>query len=363
MSDTRVLVIDDSALMRKHLRSILEGSGYQVETARNGQEGLEKLQSFDPTVVTLDINMPVMDGLTCLSHIMSDKPTPVVMVSSLTEKGALATFEALELGAINYVAKPGGTVSLNIKQVSEELLQKVSEAARTRVKNGSGLRSRLRAQREAVEVQSQVTRRRPKESVSAVLIGVSTGGPGTLELIINNLPADFPAPIVIAQHMPERFTQVFAERLNRSAALTVSEVNRPTVISSGNVYIARGDSDLKFIRRSGKTLVTSVPATDKYIWHPSVECMVETAREFYDPRSLVTVQLTGMGNDGADAMAELKNAGARTIAESEETAVVYGMPRELIDQGGAVKVLPNYAIADQLMDWVMGPAKGVRYGT
>lgn len=352
----KVLVIDDSALMRKHIRTILEDQGFDVETARNGQEGLEKVKSYDPTVVSLDINMPVMDGITCLSHIMAEAPRPVVMVSSLTEKGALATFEALELGAVDYVAKPGGTVSLNIKDVSDELVAKIGQAARARVAGSGGLRTRLRLAREQAETQRPKRRERqaPKAGKAwpeLIVVGVSTGGPGTVETIINELPADFPVPIVIAQHMPERFTEVFAKRLDKSAKVTVTEVTRPTELQPGTVYVARGDNDVKIIKRAGRRMVTSVPASAQHVWHPSVARLVESAAEQVDPKALVCVQLTGMGNDGAAEMTAVNKLGAQTIAESEATAVVYGMPKELVEMGGADQVLPNDRIAEQIMKW------------
>ncbi len=354
----RVLVIDDSALMRKHLRQILENADHEVDIARNGEEGLEKIASFDPAVVTLDINMPVMDGITCLSLIMQQCPRPVVMVSSLTEKGALATFEALELGAVDYVAKPGGTVSLNIRDVADDLLDKVGAAAKVRIGKSRGLRQRLRVQREHADITPPKRRARPASiakktstPLKLVIIGVSTGGPGTVEEIITELPADFPLPILIAQHMPARFTRVFAERLNKCAALEVMELGSPVALTAGKVFIARGDADVKLVKRVGKLMASSIPASKEYLWHPSVERMAQSVRELCDPESVICVQLTGMGNDGAKTMAELHKLGARTIAESEETAVVYGMPRELVELDGAECVLPSHEIAGQLIQW------------
>jgi len=356
----RVLVIDDSALMRKHLRQIFESAQYEVETARNGEEGLEKIADIEPDVVTLDINMPVMDGLTCLSLIMQHHPRPVVMVSSLTEKGALATFEALELGAVDYVSKPGGTVSLNIRNVSDELLDKVAAAADIKIEKNRGLRQRLMLRRERTKTapikrraKPPCIRRQEAAKYELIIIGVSTGGPGTLEEIITSLPADFPTPVLIAQHMPARFTRVFAERLNKCASLEVMEVSGPASLMAGQVFIARGDADVKLIKRGGNISATSVPASSKCLWHPSVERMAQSAKEVCDPKSLICVQLTGMGNDGAAEMAQLHSLGSRTIAESEETAVVYGMPRELVELRGADCVLPSYEIAGRLIRWTM----------
>ncbi len=348
----KVLIVDDSALMRRYLRQILETEpDVTIETARDGEDALKRIESFDPDVVTLDINMPVMDGLTCLAHIMERFPRPVLMVSSLTEKGALATFEALELGAVDYIAKPGGTVSLNIHQVADEIRAKVRSAARSRQ-----LRKRKR------EEESATRRRRPPTaaarrtaktgpSTGLVLIGVSTGGPQTLEEILPKLPADFPLPVVVAQHMPSRFTSVFAQRFNGKCELTVPEVNRTMAIEPGTIYIGRGDADVRIGKRAGRPVVSSVPALEEFLWHPSVEYMVRTAMEHYDPKELIAVQLTGMGYDGAAAMTELHQAGGRTIAEAEETAVVFGMPRELIERGGAECVLPREEIAAKLVEW------------
>ena len=221
--------------MRRCLRECFEREAdIEVRTARDGKDALEQVRSFDPDVITLDINMPVMDGLTCLSHIMEELPRPVVMVSSLTDTGALATFEALELGAVDYVTKPGGTVSLNLRAVFPDLVAKVRQASEAR-SGPRPLAQRLRAQRLHAKAARPVRQilpaaRAPGAPVSAdlVLVGVSTGGPRTVEDVLVELPKDFPAPILVAQHMPARFTNVFAERLNDRSAIQVQEVAAPT---------------------------------------------------------------------------------------------------------------------------------------
>lgn len=347
----KVLIVDDSALMRKHLSQILlSTAGFEVETARNGKEGLEKIKTFKPDVVTLDINMPVMDGLVCLSHIMTEMPCPVVMVSSLTEKGALATFEALEMGAVDFVTKPGGTVSLNIHDVEKELIAKVKAASRVRINNskpGSKKHTIATPRAKIKKVSTQLA-----FDGRLIVIGVSTGGPSTLENILTSLPADFSVPILIAQHMPGRFTQVFAQRLNKLCAVTVSEVDRAVELLPANIYIAKGDADVKIIKRANRIMATSMPVNKKYLWHPSVELMVDSVAAILEPKKVICVQLTGMGNDGAKPMAEISNRGARTIAESESSAVVFGMPKELIALNGADKILPAKQIARQLIGWV-----------
>ncbi|KNY24205.1 chemotaxis-specific protein-glutamate methyltransferase CheB [Methylobacterium sp. ARG-1] len=359
----RALVADDSALMRRHLTQLLEAvGGFTVQTARNGVEVLEALQSFDPHVITLDVNMPEMDGITCLSRIMSEDPRPVVMVSSLTEEGAETTLQALSLGAVDFVQKPGGTISLSIDRIHRELLLKVRSAATTRVRRSTGLRGRLAAQRRrpALPPSARVsfTGGRP----GLVLVGVSTGGPGVLEDILPRLPADFPWPILVAQHMPSSFTGVFARRLNDLCAVSVVEVARQMPVEPGTVYIAKGDADLVVTRRGIGYSATPLPQSDTHIWHPSVARMVESALALLPANRLIALQLTGMGDDGAEAMARLRAGGGLTIAQDEETSVVFGMPQELIKRGGASVVLPSDAIAEQLIEWLGAPEAGALAG-
>ncbi|BBH64221.1 chemotaxis response regulator protein-glutamate methylesterase 3 [Actinoplanes sp. OR16] len=353
---TSVLVVDDSALMRRALKEILVDTGeFEVHTARNGVDALEQLGRVQPDVVTLDINMPEMDGLTCLAQIMQQQPTPVVMVSSLTEHNALVTLEALELGAIDYVPKPGGTVSLNIEDVSGELVTKVRAAARAKIKRAGGLAARVRAQtRQATAAPpgKKVRDLGTAGSVDLLLIGSSTGGPALLSDLLPALPGSLGAPVVVAQHIPASFTAALARRLDEACALRVHEVDRIMNLQRGNIYIGKGNADVVVARRTDGLIVKSVPAAAEYRWHPSVDRLVGSARRYIDPARLVCALLTGMGDDGATEMAAVKEGGGRTIAEAEETAVVWGMPGELARRGGATVVLPSYEIADRLADWV-----------
>ncbi|MBG0818595.1 chemotaxis-specific protein-glutamate methyltransferase CheB [Planomonospora sp. ID82291] len=360
MPATSVLVVDDSALMRKVIKRILTETGeFEVHTARNGLDALEQLRRVQPDVVTLDVNMPEMDGLTCLNEIMRQDPRPVVMVSSLTEDGALVTLEALAVGAVDYVAKPGGTVSLNLQDVAAELVAKVRAAAGARVRRAGGLTARLRTQRaRAAESAAPARRTRaPAARTQAapadlVIIGASTGGPALLADILSRLPASFPAPVVVAQHIPGSFTTALAQRLDGACALDVHEVVRPMPMHPGHIYVGRGDADVLIARGPAGLVVKCVPASSAYRWHPSVDRLVASAHRVVEAQRLVCVQLTGMGDDGAGEMAAVKSAGGRTIAEAEETAVVWGMPGELVRRGGATAVLPNHLIASRLIDWV-----------
>ncbi|GIH99862.1 chemotaxis-specific protein-glutamate methyltransferase CheB [Planobispora takensis] len=366
MSATSVLVVDDSALMRKVIKRILTDTGdFEVHTARNGVDALDQVQRVQPDVVTLDVNMPEMDGLTCLTEIMRQDPRPVVMVSSLTDEGALVTLEALAAGAVDYVAKPGGTVSLNLEDVAAELVAKVRAASAARVRRSGGLAARLRTQRTRITEASSASasasvpgRRRASAlrteaaPADAVLIGSSTGGPVLLSEILSRLPRSFPAPIVVAQHIPASFTAALAKRLDAACELNVHEVTRSMPMRPGNIYIGRGDADVVIARGLDGLVVKSVPAGSSYRWHPSVDRLVASATRCIDPGRLVCVQLTGMGDDGAEEMTAVKAAGGRTLAEAEETAVVWGMPGDLVRRGGATVVLPNQQIAQHLIDWV-----------
>ncbi len=349
----KILVVDDSALMRKYLRQMLEKEDdIDVITARDGEDALEKAKREKPDVITLDINMPVMDGLTCLAHLMKDCPIPTIMLSSLTEKGATATFEALELGAVDFIAKPDGTVSRNIGLIETQILAKVRSAAGMRMGKSGGVRQRMRARREQASVAQQILPIRAKGKIKIVLVGVSTGGPRALEAWLPKLPADFPVPIVIAQHMPGSFTAVFADRINGLCQCEVVESGNSIELKPGLAVIARGGADVLLRKKGSKTVAASVPISAHHIWHPSVSRLVSSAAEVYRPEEIICVQLTGMGDDGAKEMAEIHKKGARSIAESEESASIFGMPACLIALNGAEVVLPACAVARQLKQWV-----------
>jgi two-component system chemotaxis response regulator CheB len=366
---TKVLVVDDSALMRRLLTGVLTGAGFEVASARNGLEGVQQLTEWQPDVVTLDINMPEMDGLTALSLMMQARPTPVVMVSSLTEKGAQATFEALALGAVDFIGKPSGTISLSVDEIAGALIDKVKSASRSRLRpTGRTLNAApTPAPRAARERTARVVAPAPAPATvpaaprsgsrlgaldGLVVIGVSTGGPRTLEEILPALPADFPWPVLVAQHMPSNFTDAFARRMDRLCRIAVRECNATLPLEAGHAYIGKGGSDMVVVERLGRLAVQPRPESPAHPWHPSVDVLMESAMKLVPAERLAGVLLTGMGNDGARSMAHLKQQGGRTIAESAETAVVYGMPQELVALGGASLVLPCGDVARQLIHWI-----------
>lgn len=363
----RVLVVDDSALMRRLLGQIFASDPeFEVQFARNGVEALDLVAAFDPHVVTLDINMPQMDGLACLDRIMVEAPRPVVMVSSLTAEGADATLEALRLGAVDFVAKPAGAISLHLDELRANLVGRVRAASQARIRSSARLRDRIRHRiggaAMAPTTRSSAPRaaapRRPRpagpEPVAAVgnglvLVGTSTGGPPALEALLTMLPADFPWPIVVAQHMPAALTGALARRLDGLCAVTVTEVGRAVPLRPGHVYIGRGDADIVVARRPAGLIAMPQAADPDYPWHPSAERLVVSAMDHVAAAQLIGVLMTGMGSDGAQAMTVLHSQGGRTIAESEDTAVVWGMPGELVRRGGADWVLPLPEIGPRLV--------------
>ena len=370
----RLLIADDSALMRKLLEDIFVREGdFDIRLARNGNEALDLVRSFDPQVVTLDVQMPDMDGLTCLGQIMIEAPRPVVMISSLTAEGAEATLEAIELGAVDFIAKPGGTVSLEIDRLRPMLVEKVRAAANARIRRTLRLAERVRHQIRGAGLATRVRPavapaiKQPKAGAAAakgskgappglVLIGTSTGGPAALDIVLPQLPPDFPWPVLVAQHLPASFTGAFAKRLDRECHLNVVEVDQPMLLKPGTVYVGKGDADVMVAPRAAGLIAMPVPAKAQYLWHPSVERMVTSALEHFEAPHMIGVMMTGMGNDGAEAMKRLRQGGGRTIAEAESTAIVWGMPGELVKNGGAETVRPLDDIAATIIEMVSSHA-------
>lgn len=358
----KLLVVDDSALMRRLLSEIFGAEGdFEVEMARDGLEALDRAPVFLPDVITLDVQMPRLDGLETLDRLMLQRPCPVVMLSSLTAQGAETTLRALELGAVDFVQKPTGAVSLKIQDVAPGLVAKVRAAAGAKVRRTHRLAERIRLNagvvRPSPRPSAKPSHAEPaawsgaplKDRDGLVLVGCSTGGPPALDVLLSGLPADLPWPVVVAQHMPASFTGPLAMRLDKLCALKVVEAAQPTVLQKGHVYIARGDADAVISPRPAGLSVVPIPSSETYRWHPSVDRLVDSAMAQLGAERLVGVLMTGMGNDGAASLSALKAAGGWTLAEAEETAVIWGMPGELVQAGGASEVAPLDRLGERLL--------------
>jgi len=348
-----VVIADDSAFMRKKIKEILESDPdiRVAVAARDGQEAVAYVKQHEPDVVTMDINMPVMDGITALQMIMAESPRPVLMLSSLTQEGALATFECMELGAFDYVGKPSGTISTDLDRQAAEIIAKVKQAARSRARRVTGRRAYPSLAKPApAALRLNVGKDRTARSV--VAIGVSTGGPKTLLDIVPYLPADLDAAVVVVQHMPESFTGQFAKRLNDACRIPFKEAEAADIFQAGHGYLARGGKHLVFAKRAtgGVMARYSTHPTDA-LHIPSVDVMMDSAIQAFGS-DVIGVLLTGMGDDGANAMVHIRRAGGQTIAEAESTCIVFGMPAQAIERGGADFVLPCHEIAEKIVSLV-----------
>lgn len=337
----RVLLVDDSEASRGELRRVLEDEGAQVVgQARDGEQALQLALSARPDVVLLDLQMPRMDGFTFLRLLMARRPTPVIVLSSLSRKQDV--FKTLELGALDFVAKPEGG---GLQAVRQELLQKFGVVRALRVDN---LATRLAAEHDPAAPLP------PIEPPRLIVIGASTGGPGALQALLAALPGDLPVGLLVAQHMPEKFTRAFADRLARTTPFSVTEAEDGDLVAVGRVLVAPGGSHLELRRDPGPDgalrarLAAPDPVGTPGLICPSIDRLF-TSAALALPRRLCGLILTGMGSDGAAGIRAVKSAGGLTLAESEASAVVYGMP-QAAQAGGAVdEVLPLEALAARLI--------------
>ncbi|MGD0883878.1 MAG: chemotaxis response regulator protein-glutamate methylesterase [Thermodesulfovibrionales bacterium] len=347
----KVLIVDDSAFMRNALSAMLSSDPEItiVGTARDGLEAIEKVQALKPDIVTLDVEMPRMDGITALKQIMAKNPVPVIMVSSLTTDGAKVTLDALDMGAVDFLPKNLSDLSINIVKLKELLIDKVKHLGRKGV-----VRKRIREEdRRSVAIpQSMPVRTTGERRIGIVSIGTSTGGPRALQDIIPKLPKEFPVPIVIAQHMPASFTGPFADRLNQLSQLIVKEAEEGEPLKPGVVFIAPGFGHMRVSRKRGIEPVISISANkEEFVYRPSVDALMLSVAELFPGRALGVI-LTGMGNDGLKGLAALKKNGGRVFAQNEETCVVYGMPKAVVDAGIADKILPIEEMAGEMVNAV-----------
>ena len=379
----RVLIADDSAFMRKVLADLFKGqSDFEVVgTAVNGQDTIEKVKRFQPDVLTLDVVMPVMDGLEALAIIMEQCPLPVVMISSATQKGTNETIRALALGAVDFVSKAGGAIS-KIDTIKDEILAKCRMAAKTHAKKNLAAAKpvsyspkptttftepatrRVEVKRRTGYVlgQKPVLNRIPSQTAPVkkvlpatgkkiVAIGTSTGGPQALQAVITRLPGNLPCGVVVVQHMPAGFTKSLAERLNSISEIGVKEAENDEIIRPGQVYIAPGNFHLRIAPVPGgerKIVLSQEPPVGNH--RPAVNVMFDSAAQF--GRDLVSVIMTGMGADGCEGMKKIKASGGYSIAQDEGSCVVYGMPKAVVDAGLADEIRPLNKIAEAIVEAV-----------
>ncbi|HLJ86055.1 MAG TPA: chemotaxis response regulator protein-glutamate methylesterase [Candidatus Angelobacter sp.] len=374
---TRVLIVDDSAFMRKVLQSIIAADP-QLEVcgeARDGRDAVSQTEALKPDVISMDINMPHVDGLQATEIIMSSNPRPIVIVSSESRDGAEVTLKALELGAIDFVAKPSGGVDLDMNSVKEELCRKLKVAAKVRVVR-TATRARLQQ-----EVASGAPRSEPKsfeqslqEGRSAgagaavapamrsgskfpiVVVAASTGGPATMMRFVPYFPKDFPGAVILVQHMPGSFTSQFSQQLAEVSQIKVKEAEPGEIVVSGQLYICPGSHHLR-ISATGRINLDDGPRVGGY--RPCADLTLESAGDYAGVMGIGVV-LTGMGNDGAKGVQAIKNAGGHVIVQDESTAVIFGMPQEAIKTGVVDQILPIdsiYGAIEKRVLFIFGAAK------
>ncbi|MCX7779290.1 MAG: chemotaxis response regulator protein-glutamate methylesterase [Negativicutes bacterium] len=344
----KLLIVDDSAFMRKLLSDLFaaEPDFVVVDTARNGQDAVDKVKRLKPDLVTMDIEMPVMDGIKALERIMAENPVPVVMVSSLTREGANATIKALELGAVDFIAKTAGPIS-NIAGIQAELIAKCRAAAKANFGQFGQTRPVIRPPE-----RKPLSMAVPHGDDKIVAIGTSTGGPRALQEILCKLPGNLPCGLVIVQHMPPGFTKSLSERLNSLCSLTVREAEQGDTVQPGVALIAPGDYHMTLVRENAKTIIKLDQQPPIGGHRPAVDPLFEAVANIYGRHALGVI-LTGMGHDGAKGIQQIKMRNGVTIAEDQSTAVVFGMPKSAIELNAVDKIIPLPQIADEIVRIIM----------
>jgi two-component system chemotaxis response regulator CheB len=360
---TTVLVVDDSQFMRTVIGNILADHGYEVRSASNGERAVEAVGEYGPDIVTMDVEMPGMNGIQATERIMATHPTPILMLSAHTETGADATLKALSRGAVDFLAKPGGEVSMDMSGLEDRLVRKIETVSRADLTSvtpasgaavsstadgGAGAVSTSGSPAGTVGTESPTAAPRPDAYVDdpTVVIGASTGGPKILEEVLSSLPLDMDARVLVVQHMPASFTDRLAERLDSILAFEVSEAAHGDRLEGGEIAVAKGGYHMHVAHyANGRLRITLGKGERVHGVRPSIDVTMQTAAErVTDP--LVGVALTGMGSDGAAGIDAIKQAGGRTIAQDRETSPVFGIPRQAIQTGSVDAVLPADGVAD-----------------
>lgn len=352
-STIKILVVDDSAFNRKVLTKILEKNTAitVVATASDGEEAFKKLVEYEPDLITLDLEMPKMDGFTFLRLMMAQKPTPTIVISSLGDNKTV--FQALEMGAVDFVVKPTHHISTDIENVEEELTYKVKAALEAKLSNLKAANRNVKLVFQPFDEEITI------DKLPVILIGASTGGPAALHTLLSLIPPTIPAAICVAQHMPRGFTKSFADRLNKSVELNVVEAHSGMALVPGTVFICPGGEhmDFKKIDKYIKMVLTDGTSEDPYI--PSIDNMfIAGAREF-GPNAMAVV-MTGMGSDGKLGVVSVKSDGGHTLAQSMESAVVSGMPREAISTGSIDEVADLNNLAVKIVDYCRNKTRDLR---
>ena len=364
MTKIRVLVVDDSAFLRRNLPRILESdpSIEVIGTAANGVEAVRMVKELRPDVVTLDVMMPRMDGLTALKTIMRQAPTPVVMVSATTREGARETFEALTLGAVDFVTKPSGPLSLDIESVRSQLLEKIRVAYSAKAKftaTGDTTGDRFRAVlRQLSGGKPQPATKphldsRPPDPKRLVALAASTGGPAALQMVLPRLPANLNAGMVIVQHIAPGFAQPLAERLNSLSHIAVREAENRAPITPGSALLAPAGFHLTVEHETNGLVARLSTEPTQTLHRPSADVLFHSIAECCAPETCAVI-LTGMGDDGAKGMRSIRDKGGWTVAQDEATSVIYGMPRRAVELGGVDASLPVDQIASAIVQATTG---------
>ena len=350
----KVLVVDDSALVRKIITDALHRDP-EIEvigTANNGKTAVFKTHSLEPDVITMDIEMPIMNGLDALREIIATKPKPVIMMSVLTQHGAEATFKALEYGAVDFVPKPSTVVSLSVDDISVLLVEKVKSAYKSKVRVSDTFKRESGVQQAVSPVLQKAEPlflRSTSTTKKVVGIGTSTGGPSALITVCSAFPENFPLPVLIVQHMPEGFTKAFAERLNGSSTLTIKEAENGDKVLPGCGYVAPGHSHMAVVHSHGGDTLRIYNAEKVSGHRPSIDVMFDSLASTYGKDIIATI-MTGMGRDGASGISKIHSQGGHTIAQDEETSVVFGMNRVAVELGGIDEIVPLQDITKKIVE-------------